>query len=95
MLADKKSHRLRLWVISLAFFAAGAIGRVVLSREGNEAYSYPYAVELQFCAYGAALTALALWILLQAHGAQQWVGCGVWFLMAIASVVAVLSSIPK
>jgi hypothetical protein len=88
--------KLRLWVVALALFAIGAIARSVFLYQGNEAYSYPYAVEFQLYPYGAALAVLALWILFQTRRARQLaIGCVLWLFMAIASVAAVLSSIPK
>ena len=85
-----------MWVVSAALFAGVFAGRLVLDAQGNVAYSYPYAVELQWYGYGAALFVLAIWIVSQANTVpRQVIGCAGWALLAIASAVAILTSIPK
>lgn len=88
----------RLWFVSVSLFVGAFAGRLVLDAQDNVAYSYPYAVQLQIYGYGAALIVLgvcALCLGQKATRSQYVGGCVTWLLLAFASGVLVLSSIPK
>ena len=95
-MVKRRWYFVRLWVISLALFACGFIGRLVLDWQGETAYSYPIAVELQMYWYTAGLFVLLLWIIGQAGSVRVGIiSCVAWFVLAFALALAILSSIPK
>jgi hypothetical protein len=62
-MSDKKPF-IRLWIVSLALFAAGIVCRTVLGRE-DIAYSYPISAFLQFWFYLAGTAFLFAWGVVQ------------------------------
>jgi peptidoglycan/LPS O-acetylase OafA/YrhL len=95
MSAPETRPRLRLWIVSLALFVAGFVGRAVLSAQGNVAYSYPYSVVLQELAYGLALFCWLSSCAIQAGPRQRVGSCLFGFLLAIAACAGILTTIPK
>lgn len=88
--------RIRLWIVSLALFAAGFAGRLVANAGvDNVAWSYPIEVEVQWYAYWAGLVVWMLWLALQAGRKWTAPGCFTGVLLAVASFIALISSIPK
>ena len=88
--------RVRLWVVSLAFFAAGFLGRL-MAHVGvdNVAWSYPIEVAIQWYAYFAGLTLWLAWLVLQAGPKRHAPGCLAGVVLAVGSFIALISSIPK
>lgn len=87
--------RVRLWAVSIVLFVGGFVGRLVVDAQGDVAYSYQYAVDLQCCAYGAGLYLLGMWAVLAVWRDRWTTGCAIWIVVAFASAIAVLSSVPK
>jgi hypothetical protein len=89
-----RSYHVRLQFVSLLCFGAGFVCRVALGRQ-DIAFSYPYSVLFQSCWYAAGLVLFMLAIL----GEQSWkkgcLGLGIWMLLGVASIVAILLSVPK
>jgi hypothetical protein len=96
MTTPLRRTKLRLWVVSLALFVGGFASRLALDAQGDVGSSYPAAVAIQWYAYGAGLVVWAAWWALQAPpGRGSALGCLAGVLLAIASLFAVISSIPK
>jgi hypothetical protein len=86
----------RLWVLSLACFAAGFAGRMAANAGvGNVAWSYPIEVFIQWYAYLAGLALWLAWLSLQAEPRRIAPGCLAGVVLAIASFFAIIFSIPK
>ncbi len=94
-----KWHRqlkVRLWIVSLAFFVAGFVGRFIVNYEvGNVAWSYPIEIGVQWNSYLAGMAVWLGWLVFQAGPKQKAPGCFVGVVLAFVSVVAMISSLPK
>jgi hypothetical protein len=86
----------RLWLISLIFFAGGLFGSMwVNAGVENIAWSYPIEVEIQWYAYWAGLITWMLWLAVQAERRLVPLGCFIGIVLAVASLIAIISAIPK
>lgn len=85
----------RLWVLAAAFFAGGVLSRIYVESMGAGIDAYYVSVVWQWDFFGAGLLVLLAWIVFQARGAQQPVGCGLWIVLLLTSGIAILTSIPK
>jgi hypothetical protein len=95
-MAERRWYQLRLWVVSAALFLGVFTARVCVDAQGDTADVYPFVVAFQWCGYGAALLVLLMWLVGQAEtDHSRRVGCVAWVLLAIASAVAIVYSVPK
>lgn len=96
MAAWRNQLNVRLWLISLACFAAGFVGRLAANAwVDNVAWSYPIEVDIQFYAYLVGLVVWLAWLAVQAGPRRASLGCLVGVLLAVASFFALISCIPK
>lgn len=88
--------KVRLWLVSLACFAGGYVGSLAVNAGvGNVGWSYPIEVEIQWYSYLAGLATWLLWLALQAEWRLVPLGCLIWVVLAVASFIFLISSIPK
>lgn len=82
--------------MSLTFFVAGFTARLFLDRVGDEAYLYPTTAAIQYHAYFAGLVTWGAWMAIQAASSRAFgFGCLGGIVLAVFSLFAVISSIPK
>lgn len=96
MSVPRRESRVRLWLVSLTLFVAGFAARLFLEGAGEEADMYPAAVAIQYYAYFAGLVTWAAWMTFQAGSSRAYgFGCLGGIALAVFSLFAVISSIPK
>jgi hypothetical protein len=93
---SEPSRPFRLWILGCALFLIGFITREVFERNSNVAYSYPQSVAIQFLFYGIGFLIFWIdWILTRKNSPYGVLGCLGLMILAMGSLMAILSSIPK
>lgn len=83
----------RLWLVSLLLFAGGFVGKLVMEGGKGPDQGYPLVMLWQMGWYGAGLLVWLWWWNAQARG--ETLGCWIGLGLAVAAVIAVMSSSPK
>ena len=96
MFLKRASHifRFRLWLVSLEFFAAGLIGRWI-AEAYDYAATYPISLDWQWHCYGVGLLIWIGWIAKARSSGEAGQRGLIWFALAFASFMAILSTTPK
>lgn len=82
----------RLWLVSLLLFVSGFVGKLVMEGEKPPEQGYPVVILWQVGWYAAGLVVWLCWCGTQAAKGKG--GCWIGVVLAIAAVLAVMSSSP-